>query len=365
MPVPTVTNTASVVGDQLDDDTSNNSDSEDTTFDIEPPEIDAVTTIAAPADGELDDCDTVLGTVSAIRVRFSETMAMSGAGNVVDTSNWRLVQPGAGSPFSTTDCSGFVGTDQLVALNAVTWNPGTFDATLTFASSPLADGQYRVLVCESTTDLAGNPIVGDGVTAGTPLVRTFRVDRDNLLADAHFDTVAGCSLAAWISTNPAAVAIDSPDAEGAVTSGSASNTGPTVGFDLAQCVPVVGGRLHRLEAAVRTAVPSGLVGFEAACELFSAPSCGGSSVGELAFPTGLGSTGGTFLAIGHDAPVPASAQSALCSFIVVPPIGAGVYDAWLDELFFGDRGAIFADGFESGNTSAWSNAQPTPEEVAP
>ncbi len=361
-PPGVITNVVSVEATEPDPNLANNEDSEDTTFDTTPPEVTSLTSLAPTRDGVLDDCDTVLGAVSSLRATFSEAMATEGAGSITLTSQWRLVQPGAGALFATEDCSGFTGTDTVIALDSVSWNPATFEATLAVASSPLADGQYRLLVCETATDPSGNPLAGDGATAGTPATRTFRVDRFNTLENGHFDTTAGCSLAPWTSTAPGNVEVDAIDRDGAATSGSAANSLSTASFDLGQCVPVVGGRAHDLEASIRTVVSGGLVGFERACEYFASGDCSGVALDEDAIPLALGSTGGAFLDLTQVATPPAGTASALCTFIVSAPVGGISYEASIDRLFFGDRNSIFSDGFESGDTSAWSEEFPPPVE---
>jgi hypothetical protein len=52
---------------------------------------------------------------------------------------------------------------------------------------------------------------------------------------------------------------------------------------------------------------------------------------------------------------PASTVSALCTTTWSVPAGA-VIDGWLDQLTA--RSTIFADGFESGDTSAWTLTVP-------
>lgn len=50
-------------------------------------------------------------------------------------------------------------------------------------------------------------------------------------------------------------------------------------------------------------------------------------------------------------------MSALCSFDLHTPAGDD-FEANLDSLSFIGRQEIFTDGFESGNTSAWSLTTP-------
>ena len=68
-------------------------------------------------------------------------------------------------------------------------------------------------------------------------------------------------------------------------------------------------------------------------------------------------TGGNWLTLAANLRTPASSNSVLVSFVVLP--GAATdFDVFYDVLFFGDVGMIFWDGFESGDTSVWSNQVP-------
>ena len=51
----------------------------------------------------------------------------------------------------------------------------------------------------------------------------------------------------------------------------------------------------------------------------------------------------------------AGSRSAWCAYRLVTPTGDD-FEAWLDGLFVMEDAAIFSDGFESGDTSAWSSS---------
>jgi hypothetical protein len=99
------------------------------------------------------------------------------------------------------------------------------------------------------------------------------------------------------------------------------------------------------------------VGFEARCRYYDAAGCGGALVGQTLVPMAVSSTGSAFLSFDESASVPPLAGSARCTFTVDEPASAS-FDAYLDRLFFGPTDLIFTDGFESGDTSAWSVTVP-------
>jgi hypothetical protein len=244
-------------------------------------------------------------------------------------------------------------------VSGVAYDAGSDTATLTVAGGSLADGLHRLFVCGTIEDLAGNPLDG-GAGPGTDFTRTFRVDRLNRLAGGHFDGFdpVACTLASWSSSSPPSVELDSSDADGSPLSGSAHNTAPVVGFDLFQCVPVAGGQPHRLAGALRVgAAPGVVVGFEARCRYYDAAGCGGALVGQAVFPVAVTDTGATFLSFDETVAVSPLAVSARCAFTVDEP-AAGSFDAYVDRLFFGLLDLIFSDGFESGDTSAWTVTVP-------
>ena len=68
-------------------------------------------------------------------------------------------------------------------------------------------------------------------------------------------------------------------------------------------------------------------------------------------------TSGSWLTLAADFEAPEGAKSTRISF-VVDSGGASDFDVFFDVLFFGDIGLVFADGFESGNLTAWSSHVP-------
>ena len=69
-------------------------------------------------------------------------------------------------------------------------------------------------------------------------------------------------------------------------------------------------------------------------------------------------TAGAWQEVASEVLTPADASSALCSFDLLAPAG-DAFDALLDDLeFIAIDPPFFADGFESGDTSAWSSSTP-------
>jgi uncharacterized repeat protein (TIGR01451 family) len=357
MPPPSsVSNTATVSGDQTDPSAANNSDTEETTFDATPPEVESIDTEAGTGDGELVDCETARAGVFRFLVDFSEDVVHGSAADpasATNPANYRLVSAAIGSDFDTTTCAGGTGADTVVPIGAVSYDAGGLVAGVTVNGGvPIPDAQYRLLVCGTIEDTAGNQLSGDGA-AGTDFHRDFRVDRYNLFDNGHFD----CDLGGWSSTSPADVEHSAVDFDGSPISGSAHNFAPLVGFSLNQCVEVFGGVDYDLDLATRIdGAPGALYTVEPSCTFFDQPACGGAQVSVQSFPVVVADTGGGWLPLALTVPTPPGAVSARCRLRIANPQMEPL-DGFLDELGFGGN-VIFVDGFESGDTSAWSVTVP-------
>jgi LPXTG-site transpeptidase (sortase) family protein len=118
----------------------------------------------------------------AFAVTFSEAVN-DPAGNtnpndVTNPNNYLLVNAGANSVVNTTSCvGGVLADDTRVTVTSVSYNPATFTATVTLAST-IPAGKYRLLVCGTTSimDLAGNILAGNGITPGTDYILDFTVN---------------------------------------------------------------------------------------------------------------------------------------------------------------------------------------------
>ncbi len=320
--------------------------------DSEPPTVTALDTVPATGGG-LDECEAVRARLRDVVVTFSEPVL-----GLEDPANYRLARPGANGVFDTFDCAGS-GDDELEAADSVgDANPV---ATVRFGAVP--DGRYKLVVCDTITDLAGNPLDGGAgdLDPGGSFERTLRVDAGNRFVGGHFD----CVLGGWDKLPPGAPEIgrSGEDVEDSGESGSAGLSGVGMaGLGIEQCAPVapaspfeanpylLAGRF-RLDAAADVEAGLGRL-----CESFASPDCSGPPLGTFT-PADqiLADTGGTWLAIDSEIEIPAAALSARCSFSFLS-LETPSPDAFLDALRLTGEGLIFTDGFESGNVSVWSSA---------
>jgi hypothetical protein len=243
----------------------------------------------------------------------------------------------------------------------VSYDDGSHTATIELGS-PVSDSLYRLFACGTLLDAAGNPLDGDGnSTGGDDFLRSFRVDSRNIFVNGHFD----CGADGWtpVTSGGAGQAWDpSTDADGSPESGAqgafvASPSGGVETASLGQCVAVPPGRLDLSGRARLDLVPGAnepvILDFD--CTFHSGPECGGSVLGGDSAFVPVRDSGGSFGLVSGVLEAPASTVSALCTTTWSVPAGA-VIDGWLDQLTA--RSTIFADGFESGDTSAWTLTVP-------
>ncbi len=91
----------------------------------------------------------------------------------------------------------------------------------------------------------------------------------------------------------------------------------------------------------------------AGCEIFAEAECAGPAVAEDVVVLDLVEPPASWFSLDDDLKTPAGARSALCSFLLS---AEPELEANLDRLVLREDAAIFADGFESGDASAWSSA---------
>jgi ELWxxDGT repeat protein len=129
---------------------------------------------------------------------FSEDVSDAGAGanpdDVTNPANYLLVEEGANAAFDTASCiGGLAADDTQITVDSVTYNSGTYTATVNInGGAPLPSGSYRLFICGTTSivDLPGNPI-NDGADY------TF-----DFAVDDIFPVVASTSLAASYTIGP-------------------------------------------------------------------------------------------------------------------------------------------------------------------
>jgi len=130
---------------------------------------------------------------------------------------------------------------------------------------------------------------------------------------------------------------------------------------LSQCVPVTGEDPYELRTLLRSTPSAEAHALTVLfCDYYPDTDCMGSSLGLRSIVSILESTGGVFVEVGGIVEAPAAATSALCGIGVETSRFDSPFDFELDHLFLGSEsaGAIFSDGFESGDVSAWSFASP-------
>jgi len=363
-PPASISNTASVTSTTADPNAANNSDTEATQLDAVPPQVTNVDSVLGTGDGTLAECETANVAIGSLRITFDEAMndpvGDSDPDDVTNPANYLAVTPGADFDFQTTACGGAAGDDVALSVAAVVYDGGTDTATLTLAAA-LPTAQIRLFACDSLTDLAGNLLDGDAdTTAGGDFRRAFRSDPENVFLNGHFD----CDTADWnlVAATPAEVGWTAvEDADGADDSGSVhfTNLAPGVdtSFSLWQCYDIPAAALFDVAVRVRLdAAPGVFIGFTRRCEFFGAPACGGT-LGAQTAAFALQDSGGTWIPIAAQLSRPAGALAARCDFKFETPTAAS-FDAYLDATRLRAAGALFSDGFETGNSSAWSATVP-------
>jgi uncharacterized repeat protein (TIGR01451 family) len=363
-PPGSISNTATVTSSTNDAVPGNNSDTEDTTLDAVPPQVVNVDSIAGSGDATLEECETTGATIDALLVTFDEGMhdpaGSSDPDDVTNPANYLVVTPGADFDFQTTACGGAAGDDVAVPVTGVTYASGTDTASLTLGAS-IPAGQARLFACDTLTDLAGNALDGDADSnAGGDFRRAFRTDPGNVFENGHFD----CDADSWnvIAATPAEVTwTGAEDADEADDSGSVHFTnlapGSDTSFKLWQCYDIPAAALFDVSVRVRLDAGAGVfIGFSRRCEFFNSSGCFGS-LGAQTAAFALQNTGGNWIPISGQLNRPVGATAARCDFAFETATAAS-FDGYLDTARFSATGSIFSDGFESGDTSAWSATVP-------
>ena len=363
-----ISNTASITDDWLNGSDLNPADNTDTivtNFETIPPTVANVDTDAGTGDGILEDCETADG-IPIIRfmVTFSEPVrdppGDTDPDDVTNPANYQVVGAGPDHELDTAFCGAVLGDDVEATITSVGYDAGTSTATLQL-DAVLEPSVFRLLVCGSTSivDLAGNSLDGDGNgTGGDDFALGFRADPTNLLANGHFD----CGLGGWTiyETIPVAVTESTVDADDSTLSGSAlvsitSATGVAETFSLGQCVAVGPTLLYSVSRVVLLDADSGItLTVSTDCEYFDTADCGGVSLGFTLENTPIQDTSVLWERVQHSGVTPTGAVSAMCRSVFETADGS-VFDAWIDQLDMKDTTIIFGDGFESGNTNAWSD----------
>ncbi|MDA8019643.1 MAG: hypothetical protein MPN21_19555 [Thermoanaerobaculia bacterium] len=328
--------------------------------DLESPAVTAVATVNGP----LAACDDLRLPVSSIQVTIEDNgTPIIGAD---DPASYFLVGSGPDGDFDTADCAGGVaGDDQEVVVQGVNLDASEPLAVMADVSvadvQGLAAGLYRFFVCGTIEDSAGNMLDG-----GDFEVSFFRSNPLNLFANGHFDDCPS-TVDPWTPTTTAPNVVQTgvagtDDFASSPLSASAHFLHTDLeASSIAQCVPVTAEALYDLESWLRYDAATGaLATYVQTCEFFDAVGCSGTSVGTTSIASLLEDIGATWEFSETTFHTPAGAVSAMCAFEVGAIGNDPAFNLYIDGLFLGgsNNPEIFSDGFESGNTSAWSSTVP-------
>ncbi len=324
------------------------------------PTVTQINTDFDTGDGDLAVCEAANVPVRAFDVTFSEAVqdpaGNGGANDVTNPANYLVVGAGADRSFQTTVCNGApAGDDTVLTINSVSYDSGSLTATLSL-DGLAPDDRYTLLVCDEILDEAGNALDGDGNgTGGDDFSQDFRVDSQNLLDNGHFD----CDFSSWtaVSTDPNEITRSDVDHEDSLDSGSALVTNLTASttFVGSQCVSSLSDSAsYQLSVKMRASVTGGVaLSLTRACTFYNAASCTGAELDTVGETAAVSDTAGSFVDLADELAAPATSQSADCFLLLSEPSG-GDFDVYFDVVKL-EFVVLFADSFESGNTSAWSS----------
>lgn len=322
-----------------------------------------VTLVQALGDGSaVPSCSTVRQTFESLRLTFDQEMrdppGNGSTEDVTNPANYLLLSAGPDADFRSASCAGPLGDDIEVPITSVLWNAVTSTADL-LLSGDQVDGLYRLFGCPDLQDLAGNRLDGDGDgVGGEAFVLGFRRSAENLFVNGHFDDCQPILVAPWESavTGSNQISTTNDDEDMSPLSGSAVfQVFETSASALRQCVEANAGARYRWAASLRFQPASAATGNALlACEYFDAGSCTGGNMGELSTSFSLTPANQDWQSFEATFAAPPTAASARCRVEVSATLPSDpVFDLKVDGLTLVDV-SIFADGFESSDTSAWS-----------
>ncbi len=333
-------------------------------IDTTPPQLGSVETVADTGDGVLDDGETARIGFTQIYLLFDEALTDPAGdtepGDVTNPGSYLLAGAGNDGIVQTVSCAaGLAGDDRAVTIDDVTWDDTENAARLSVNSSmPLARGRYRLLACGAgaLSDEAGNPLDGNGDgTGGDDALHRFSISATNALMNPNFDSDDG--LDGWTSNSSTQVLFDSDDSSSAPTSGCAgffNFYGPAT-LSLSQCIEADDTSGHAFGGKITyfASTPGDpLITFS--LEAFDGPSCGGALLEASNRDHENGVTEGVYQGFQYwTGPVAGTQSIRVGITAIVNSVGSETH---LDDLFLIDM--LFGDGFESGDTSGWSETTP-------
>ena len=335
---------------------------------LEPPTVLNVDSVDSTGDGELSQMETAEVPISQLIVEFSEELfdppGDTDPQDVTNPASYLLLAAGSDGNFTTTTCGGLGGDDAAVEVSAVTYASATSTATLDVQGGvPLPDGLYRLLVCGvvGVRDLDGNPLDGDGDgTPGDDFGRYFRVKISNVLARPHFDFATDVDAWTFIGGAPIEFDHDPADADGFPLSGSGilANLAASTQLEILQCLPLPGANAWVHSAEVRTDLSAGNVQVHGRVDYVQGGTCITPATTLTSWPTSVlsGGTGGTWHRLALAIPEPPVGTTGLRARWRVEGTPGSSFEVRLDNLTLVEP--LFADGFETNDTSRWSSTQP-------
>ncbi len=198
--------------------------------------------------------------------------------------------------------------------------------------------------------------------AATTSCATSASTSEDAFANGNFD----CSLDGWTQSvlgGGAPIEFSSDDVDDAGISGSALFTVSTdaqrgSSLSLGQCVEVSGESIYDFLGFARLNTPGADLEVVQSCDFFTSSDCSGTPTPAPPKLTQINVTD-IWSKLVDEIPTDPTAGSALCQ-VTVSTNPAVPYTANVDNLSFNIVGTdvIFRDGFESGDTSAWSSTIP-------
>ncbi len=334
-----------------------------------PPQAIAIETVADTDDGVLSAGEQTVTPITQIVVTFSEPVAdpvgNSDPDDVTNPANYQLIRPGPDGVFQTVSCIAVGGDDVKTLPTAVDYLAASRTAIARYDSNTsLPAAHYRLLVCGSTSilDLAGNALDGDANgTGGDDRIVPFEVLSEDLLHNPNFDsTISGWTT---LPATPGVVHFDADDSDGWAVSGSVlmEFVSGTPAYGVSQCVPVADTSDYVLGGRVLTDSPSATAPTAfGQVQYFSSTNCTTGTLGaEVLGGVVAGDTGGVWEELPElpHSP-PAGARSAYVSFLAVSGAAPSFATSFDTLQFRVEVGGLFADGFESGDSSLWSATAP-------
>ncbi len=215
----------------------------------------------------------------------------------------------------------------------------------------LRGGVHRAAICAAIRDLRSSPLGG-----GSDHLLDF-APPGNVLANLNFDA----NLVGWTFSDPAA-AHHTADADGAPSSGSAIIRVSAQVESARQCLGAAAlaglDGLAGLRGRVRIADHGPTtVEVEALLTFYAGTDCLGAELLSAGSAAAVGDSGSHWLALGVETAILTGAVSVAAGFRATP-IGAGAdSDVEIDRGLLANT-VLFADGFESGDSSAWGQTLP-------